>query len=285
MGDLCIGGNGQSIDRCQVGGLADDRLDQHAGDVDRFSARCRGFVGHLGGHTPRLDPTGQGASLWARQGRALAALGQSAFIAGSAIFFLFEAVHRIFDPVPLQHSRLGIAVMVLSILVTLALVLFQRFVVRRTKSLAVKADSLHYVGDILVNVAVIVALVLVSEFGWGLADPLCGIAIAAYILVNAWNIASGALDMLMDRELPEEERARIRQIINEDPNVRGLHDLRTRASGRDKFIQCHVELDGRMSLLQAHDIVDKIEKELGEAFPGSEIILHEDPYPEASTQQ
>ncbi len=209
----------------------------------------------------------------------LAALGQSAFIAGSAIFLVIQATQRISRPTPVLHGEIGIAVMGFSIVATLALVLFQRYVISKTSSLAIRADSLHYVGDILVNAAVILALLLVSQFGWTFVDPLFAMAIAAYILFNAWIIARGALDMLMDRELPEEERQRIHKVILENHEVLGMHDLRTRASGPQTFIQCHIEMDGELSLHQAHSIADRVENQLREAFPGAEVIIHQDTHP------
>ncbi|WP_299400124.1 cation diffusion facilitator family transporter [Pelagibius sp.] len=208
----------------------------------------------------------------------LAALGQAAFITGSAIFLVIEASHRFFAPRPLENSEVGIAVMVFSIAATLALVSFQRYVIRRTGSLAIQADSLHYVSDILVNAAVIVALIVTAQLGWLYADPIFGIAIAAYILYTAWQIASGALDMLMDRELPDEDRKRIHAVALAHPAVVGLHDLRTRTSGPQVFIQAHIEMDGGLSLIDAHTIADQVEEALLEAFPGAEIILHQDPH-------
>ena len=208
----------------------------------------------------------------------LAALGQTAFIAGSALFLVFAAGNRLFDPRPVLHSEIGIAVMVVAIVVTFALTRFQAYVVRQTGSVAIKADSLHYIGDILVNAAVIVALLLASVFGWAVADPLFGLAIAGYILFNARQIARGSLDMLMDRELPEPERARIRHIALANPNVRDLHDLRTRSSGRRTFIQVHIEMDGNMTLYRAHSVADEVEAALREAFPGAEVMIHQDPH-------
>jgi len=209
----------------------------------------------------------------------LAAMGQAAFITGSAIFLVIEAVPRFFTAHAVGHGTIGIGVMVFSIVATLALVTLQRHVINRTGSLAISADQLHYTGDLLVNGAVIVALLLATQLGWTFADPLFGIGIAAYILYNAWQIAAGALDMLMDRELPEEERARIRAVITAHDGVLGIHDLRTRASGRQIFIQCHVELAGEQTLLRAHAIADAVEADLRAAFPGAEVIIHEDPYP------
>ncbi len=215
----------------------------------------------------------------------LAALGQSAFIAGSAIFLVIQAAQRISRPTPVLHGEIGIAVMGFSIVATLALVLFQRYVISKTSSLAIRADSLHYVGDILVNAAVILALVLMSQFGWIFIDPLFAMAIAAYILFNAWIIARGALDMLMDRELPEEERQRIRKVILKNQDVLGMHDLRTRASGPQTFIQCHIEMDGALSLHRAHSIADRVENQLREAFPGAEVIIHQDTHPPHGIQE
>lgn len=208
----------------------------------------------------------------------LAAVGQAIFITGSAVFLLIEAGQRFFSPREISNSEIGIGVMVFSIVATLCLVTLQRYVIRRTGSLAISADQLHYTGDILVNGAVIVALILAAEFGWRFIDPIFGIAIALYILYNAWQIAVGALDMLMDRELPEEERTRIRSVILGHDGVLGLHDLRTRASGPQIFVQCHIELDPGLSLLTAHDIADDVENELRDAFPGAEVIIHQDPY-------
>ena len=208
----------------------------------------------------------------------LAALSQTAFIAGSALFLVFAAGHRLFEPRPVLHSDIGIAVMVVAIVVTFALTRFQAHVVRKTGSFAIKADSLHYVGDILINGAVIVALLLASEFGWAVADPLFGLAIAAYIIVNAWRIGRGSLDMLMDRELPEAERARIRDIALSNPSVRDLHELRTRSSGRRTFIQIHIEMDGNLTLYRAHSVADEVEAALRAAFPGAEVMIHQDPH-------
>ena len=208
----------------------------------------------------------------------LAALGQSAFIAGSAIFLVIEAIRRLYNPRVIENGEIGIGVMIFAIVITLALTRFQAHVVRKTGSLAIKADSLHYVSDLLVNGAVIVAVVLATELGWLFADPIIGLAIAAYILKCAWTIAKDAYDMLMDRELPDAERARIKEIVLEHGDVTALHDLRTRASGPLIFIQVHLEMDGHMSLYKAHTVADAVEASLREAFPGAEVIIHQDPH-------
>ncbi len=208
----------------------------------------------------------------------LAALGQSTFIAGSAIFLVIEAIRRFYTPRVVEYADVGIGVMVFAIAVTFALTRFQAHVVRKTGSLAIKADSLHYLTDVLVNAAVIVALLLTAKLGWLYADPVIGLAIAAYILKSAWSIAKDAYDMLMDRELPDEDRARIKQILLDHDQVIAVHDLRTRASGPLTFIQVHIEMEGTMNLYRAHEVADSVEAQLREAYPGAEVIIHQDPH-------
>lgn len=208
---------------------------------------------------------------------ALAGLGQAAFIAGSAAFLFVQAVERLVHPRTIAHGDIGIAVMIFSIVLTGLLVLYQGYVIRRTRSLAIGADSLHYQSDLLVNGSVIVSIVLATQFGWRLADPLIAIALAAYIVWGSWQIGLGALHVLMDRELVDEERQRIRSIALAHPEVRGVHDLRTRSSGAQVFIQLHLELDGRMPLRDVHAISDAVEHEIQTAFPNAEVIIHEDP--------
>jgi ferrous-iron efflux pump FieF len=207
----------------------------------------------------------------------LAALGQSAFVAGSAVLLIVEVVRRFWRPQAVENGEIGILVMMGSIAVTAVLVFFQRHVVRKTGSLAISADRLHYLGDVLVNSAVIVALALTELLGWNWLDPAFGALIAAYILYTAWSIARSSFDMLMDRELPEEERQRIRGIATAHPQVRALHELRTRASGPSIFIQFHLEMAGEMSLYEAHRIADQVENQILAAYPGAEVIIHEDP--------
>ncbi len=207
----------------------------------------------------------------------LAALGQSTFIAGSAVFLIVQAGSRLVSPPVVTNTAVGLAVMAISIAATLILVLYQRFVIRRTGSLAIRADALHYASDLIVNTSVVVALVLVEAYGWQRADPIFGAAIALYIVYTAWRIARGALDMLMDRELPDEDRRRIRAIALDNPQVSAVHDLRTRASGPTTFVQLHLEVDGQLTLAEAHLIADAVEADIRRAFPGAEIIIHQDP--------
>ncbi len=207
----------------------------------------------------------------------LGALAQAAFIAGSGLFVVFQAVDRLIDPEPLRSTAMGIAVMVMSIAGTAALVGYQRYVVRVTGSLAIAADSLHYKGDLLINLAVIATLAAYAQFGIVWLDPLIALAIAAYLLVNAVSVGRSAFDLLMDRELPEQDRERIEAVVRANERVRGLHDLRTRSSGTTAFIELHLELDGTLTLNEAHDIADAVETSLSEAFPGAAIIIHQEP--------
>ncbi len=208
---------------------------------------------------------------------ALAGLAQSAFISGSAIFLVAEASQRLFEPRAVVRDELGIAVMVLSLVLTVGLVIFQRDVVKRTGSVAISADSMHYRGDILANLGVILALVLAGRFGWVYADPIIALLVAGYILFGAWGIIKSALDQLMDRELPEDQRQRIREIALAHEKVEDVHDMRTRSSGMQSFIQLHMELDGDLTLMQSHEIADQVEGAIRAAFPGAEVIIHQDP--------
>ena len=181
------------------------------------------------------------------------------------------------EPEPISRAPVGIGVMVFAIFVTSALVAYQRRVVRLTGSTAIRADSLHYASDILMNIGVIAALALAMTVGWGLADPIIAIVIAGVIIHAAVRVALNAIQQLMDHELPEEDRERIRRIVLEHPDVLDCHDLRTRRSGIDSFIQVHVEMDRSLTLLRAHEISDAVEVRIREAFPHAEVIIHADP--------
>jgi ferrous-iron efflux pump FieF len=208
---------------------------------------------------------------------ALAGMGQSIFICASAGFIAYEAITRFLDPAPLGNSLPGIAVTVAAIAITLVLVTFQRHVVARTGSLAIEADSIHYRGDLLMNLSAVAALFLSGVLGLHWADPLGGLLIAGLIAFSAIQIALGAYDQLMDRELTDGERARIVAIALSHPEVVGVHDLRTRMAGTRAFIQFHLELDRAISLMKAHLISDDVEARIIEAFPAAEVIIHQDP--------
>lgn len=205
----------------------------------------------------------------------LAGLAQGAFISGSALFLVIQVVQRIVTPEPLDNSIPALAVMSVSILATIFLVHYQRRVVAQTGSLAVEADSAHYAGDIITNLGVILALILASW--WSLADPLIALGVAGVMVWTAWGVGRRSLDQLMDHELPEEDRMRIRRIAESHTAVRNVHDLKTRTAGLSIFIQLHLALNPRMSLAEAHGVSEAVEQALRNAYPGAEVIIHQDP--------
>jgi ferrous-iron efflux pump FieF len=207
----------------------------------------------------------------------LAVLGQSAFITGSAMLLLAEAVRRLISPARIENPPAGIAVMIFSIVVTIGLVLYQRHVVRRTGSIAISADELHYRSDLVLNLSVIAALVLGSALDIPILDPLFGAAIGIWIVYSAVRLARLSLIQLMDHELPDDEREKIRAIAQSHPDVVAAHDLRTRVAGPTAFIQIHIEMNGTLSLIRAHEISDEVEAELRAAYPNAQVIIHQDP--------
>jgi ferrous-iron efflux pump FieF len=207
----------------------------------------------------------------------LAGLAEAAFVLGSGIFVLVQAIHRLAVPRDLTNTEIGYGVMVLGMVLSGGLVLFQKYVVRKTGSVAIGAESLNYQNDILVNASVIVSLFVTTQFGFAAADPLFAIAIAAYIAWGAWRIGRQALDILMDRELPDSDRQRIRTLANECDGVHGVHDIRTRSAGTSVFIQLHLVLDDDLPLKEAHDRIDAVEKTISDAFPNAEVLIHPDP--------
>ena len=210
----------------------------------------------------------------------LSALAQSAFIGGSSVFLILNAVERLMNPAPLQQAALGIAVMVVSMLLTLALVSFQRHVLRRADSQAVSADSLHYVTDFLSNGVVLLALVL-AAWGWQQADGWLALLLGLWILYSAWRIAREAVDTLMDKAVKPDELDKIMQTAQAVPGVLGIHDLRTRVSGGKYFVQMHVDLSSRLNIVEAHAIAKAVAEKVGALFAEAEVIVHEDPSNEA----
>jgi ferrous-iron efflux pump FieF len=208
---------------------------------------------------------------------ALAGLGQAAFIAGSASFLLFEAMGGIIRPKPVEQSTAGLVVIAASLALTGALVAYQQYVIRRTRSLAIDADRLHYATDIATNLGVVVALVAAGMWGWTIVDPLIGLAIGVVIAYGALKILRGAYDELMDREFDDADRQRIKDIVNRHREVVSLHDLRTRRAGHRSFIQLHLELPPGMTLAEAHRISDEVEDAIRAVFPDAEVLTHQDP--------
>ncbi len=209
---------------------------------------------------------------------ALASMTQAVFIAGSGVFLIFESLHRFVSPKVIQNSMTGIWVMIFAIAMTFLLLAFQRYVIAKTNSVAIAADSLHYKADLLINLAVIVAILLSKLTLWPYFDPIFAIAIAVILMRGAWEIGQQSIDILADKELSQEQRDRIYDIVLANPRVLGMHDLRTRTSGLRDFIEMHMELDGTMSVSDAHDISDEIEAVLHAEFPSAEVMIHQDPH-------
>lgn len=208
---------------------------------------------------------------------ALGALCQAAMMAISIIFLLIESVQRIHAPMPVSDPSIARDVSLLAIVVTTALVIFQGWVVRQTGSLAVRADSVHYRGDLFLNLSVLLAMVLIEAGGPVWTDGAFGVVVAAYIGFHGYQVARPAVDVLMDKEFTVAERERIFNLVMGNCDVRGLHDLKTRNAGTRRFIQMHVEMDGKLSLHRAHMIATEIEATVGEAFENAEILVHMDP--------
>lgn len=208
---------------------------------------------------------------------AIAALLQTLLIVGSGIGIGWRAVMQLgISDLP-KEPGIGVGVSAVAVVLTLALVAYQRRVVRATGSVAIGTDQLHYQSDLLLNVAVMAALALDVWAGLHGADAVFGIAIAVYLAVGALRSAKGAIDMLMDKEWPEEKRQRLLAAVATVPRVQGIHELRTRSSGVTDFIQFHIWLDPEMTVAVAHDIVDETEARVAQAFPGAEILIHVDP--------
>ncbi|MFM5840587.1 cation efflux pump FieF [Aeromonas rivipollensis] len=206
----------------------------------------------------------------------LAGLIQSAFISGSALLLMMHGISSMLNQVPVVRLEAGIWVSAGSILLTLLLVSFQSLVIRKTNSVAIKADMLHYRSDLLLNGGVLVALVLAGQ-GWYWADGLFAILIGLFLVWGAVQIGYESVQALLDRQLPEEEQARIMALCCAVEGVHGVHDLRTRQSGPTRFVQLHLELDDQLPLVKAHQIADEAELAVRQSFERMEVIIHMDP--------
>lgn len=209
---------------------------------------------------------------------AIAGLVQALIIFGSAGFVAYQAVIKLYSPVAIEAPAVGITVMSISLVLTISLIAYQRYVVARTGSIAIGADRAHYTADVLTNLAVLAAFAASTLLGWHRADPVLGLIVVAIILVSARGIVRTSIDVLLDRELPAESRKRILEIAGAHTEVLGVHDLRTRSSGIQEFIQFHLELNPTLSLERVHEITVEVEAEVGAAFPRAEVIIHADPY-------
>lgn len=208
---------------------------------------------------------------------ALSALMQVVLITVSAILIGWRAVVRLGSGESTAHPEYGIGVSIIAIVATLALLAYQRHVVKKTGSVAIHADHVHYQSDLLLNIAVIVAIVLESFLNLRGADPVFGIGIALWLLWGASRAIRLALDQLLDREWPQEKRDRFLAVAARHPELKGIHDVRTRSSGMHDFVQLHVWFDPAKTLGEVHAVMDEVEAELEHEFPGVEVMIHPEP--------
>ncbi|MCK8566120.1 CDF family cation-efflux transporter FieF [Yersinia ruckeri] len=223
-----------------------------------------------------LQPADEEHTFGHGKAESLAALAQSMFISGSALFLFLTGFQHLASPEPLQDPSIGISVTLVALFSTLILVTFQRWVVRKTQSQAIRADMLHYQSDLMMNGAILIALAL-SWYGFHRADALFALGIGVYILYSALRMGYEAVQSLLDRTLPDEERQDIIDIVTSWPGVIGAHDLRTRQSGPTRFIQLHLEMEDRLPLMQAHILAEEVERALLHRFPGADVLIHQDP--------
>ena len=208
---------------------------------------------------------------------ALAAMFQVVLISISALSLAIHSFQQFLAGSRPEAAGEGIGVSVIAMVATVGLLFWQRHVIARTNSLAISTDHVHYQSDLLLNLAVIAALAMDQYFNVQGADPLFGLAIAGWLGWGAWGASQAAIDHLMDREWPQDKKDRFISVLARHPELRGVHDLRTRTSGNRDFVQFHVWVDGKMTVTQAHNVMDEIEAKLLAEFPGVEILIHPDP--------
>ncbi|WP_260597726.1 cation diffusion facilitator family transporter [Sphingomonas endolithica] len=248
-----------------LGSLADTALDLLASLVTLYGVK---LAAEPADHDHRF---GHGKA------EALAALFQVMLITASAAGIAWRAILAFGETRPTQDAEFGIGVSVVAIIATVALLAYQRSIIRQTGSVAIMADNMHYQSDVLLNGSVILAMVLDQYVGWRGADPVMGIAIALWLAWGAFRASSNAIDQLMDKEWPEGERARFIEVAARQPGIKGIHDFRTRRSGSHDFAQFHMEVDRNLTMFAAHDIVETVEHALRRAYPKVEVLIHLDP--------
>ncbi len=208
---------------------------------------------------------------------ALGGLSQGIIIVASAVFLLFETVDNYLHPKPLQRLDVGLWVMLFSIVMTFLLITFQRYVIRKTNSVSVNADSAHYTGDVLMNVGVIISMIVSYAFGFRWVDSLFALGVSFYLFYTSLHVFKQSLSILMDRELPLSIRRKIKKIAYRHPEIKSIHDLRTRNAGLHSFVQFHIEMKRNLTLEQTHQICDELETEIKEILPDSETFIHPEP--------
>ena len=209
---------------------------------------------------------------------AISALIQAAFIAGSGLFVMYNGIERLINPLPLKQTNIGILVMVVSLVLSIGLILFQGFVLKNTQSLAIKADSAHYTVDILTNLATLLSLYIVQKFRIQIVDVVTAFFISIYLFYYAFDIAREAIDCLMDKELDVAIRQNIVYLVKHTKGIKGLHDVRTRNFGGAYSFELHLEMDGNLTLNEAHRLSDLVEKKIKKVYPNAQVLIHQDPF-------
>ncbi len=248
-----------------LGSLIDSVLDLLASGVNLIAVR----------HA--LEPPDHEHRFGHGKAEALAGLGRGVLVFVSAGFLASEAVLRLIEPMAVRNGELAMGVLAFSALASLGLALYQLAVYRRTRSVAIGADAANYGADVAVSLGALGAVWISMEWGFAMADPLFGFAIAAMIAFATWSVIAQSYDQLMDREMSDLEREEIKRIVLAHPEALGIHDLRTRRSGVHLFIQFHLELDPELSLREAHRVADEVERAVAAAFPEAEVIAHQEP--------
>ncbi|GAA4724712.1 cation diffusion facilitator family transporter [Sphingomonas lutea] len=255
----------QTSSMAMLGSLADSGLDLIASLVVLLGVRIA------------AQPADDDHRFGHGKAEALASLVQVILITLSALFIGFRSIQRMISGAETAQAELGITVSLVAMALTVALITYQRHVVRRTGSLAIGTDRLHYASDLLLNGSVIAALVLDQYLAITGADAVFGLLIAGWLAFGAWSASTHSLDQLMDKEWPADLRARFLAATREYPELAGLHDFRTRTSGNVYFAQFHVWVPGDWTVQHAHDRLDRVEEALQARFPGTEILIHLDP--------
>jgi len=248
-----------------LGSLADSGLDLIASLVTLWGVRVA------------AEPADWNHRFGHGKAEAIAALFQVVLITVSAVGIAWRAIDRLFNNLPTANAEYGVGVSLIAIAATLMLVAYQRRVIRATGSVAIHADNVHYQSDLLLNGSVIAALLLDQYAGLAGIDPLFGVGIALWLAWGAYRASNQAINQLMDREWPEERRQHFLRVASQHPQLKGIHDLRTRTSGAHDFVQFHVWVAPEMTVLEAHRVMDEIEAKLEEEFPGVEVLIHPDP--------
>lgn len=255
----------QSDSTAMLGSLADTTLDLIAS------------IATLAGVSIAAQPADENHRFGHGKAEALAAMFQVVLIALSAFGLAIRAIEQWLSGGRVASAEEGIAVSGIAIVATFGLLAWQRYVIRRTTSIAIATDHLHYKSDLLLNLGVIAALVLDRYLQVQGADPLFGLAIALWLGWGAWRAAGEAIDHLMDKEWPEEKRQEFLDVLARHPQLRGVHDLRTRTAGMRDFVQFHAAVDPNMTVARAHEVMDELEEWIGHEFPGVEVLIHPDP--------